>query len=75
MDDTRVHDHDDHDDTLALHHSCLGRLEALELLKAPHGCMNGYVYIGHMIEEGGEDVEVVEAVPCRRCADSRGGNQ
>jgi hypothetical protein len=63
------------DDTIDAHYSGLERLEALEILKAPHGCMNGYVYIGHMIEEGGEDVEVVEAVPCRRCADSRGGNQ
>ena len=32
----------------------------------PHACMGGYVFIGHMIEE---EVEVVEAVPCRRCLD------
>ncbi len=56
----------------------LGRLELLELLKAPHGtphgCMNGLVFIGHMAvdPETGEEAEVVEAVPCRRCADSRG---
>ncbi len=38
----------------------------------PHGCLNGYVYIGHMVEgEDGEEVETYEAVPCRRCADSR----
>ncbi len=61
----------------------LGRLELLALLKAPHGCMNGRVFIGHMVEdeETGEEAEVIEAVPCRRCASersaeaSRGGNQ
>ncbi len=32
-------------------------------------CIDGYVFIGHLVEdECGEDVEVVEAVPCRRCA-------
>jgi hypothetical protein len=66
MDTTRVHPHD-HDDTLDAHYSGLERLEALELLKAPHGCMNGLVFIGHMIEEDGEEVEVFESVPCRRC--------
>jgi hypothetical protein len=38
----------------------------------PHACIAGVVYIGHMVEgEDGEEVEVIEAVPCRRCADSR----
>ncbi len=64
---TRVHPHDD---TLEAHHSCLGRLEALEILKAPHGCYDGQVFIGHLVEEDGEEVEVFEAVPCRRCAKS-----
>jgi len=66
---SRIHDHDD---TIDAHHSCLGRLEALELLKkAPHGCYRGFVFVGRMIEdEGGEEVEVFEAVPCRRCADN-----
>ncbi len=49
----------------------------------PHGCCRGYVYIGHMAvdPETGEEVEIVEAVPCRRCASersaeaSRGENQ
>ncbi len=67
MDTTRVHD-----DTIDAHFSCLGRLEALEALealKAPHGCMNGLVYIGHLAvdPETGEEAEIVEAVPCRRC--------
>jgi len=35
----------------------------------PHGCMGGYVFIGHLVEdESGEEVEVITAVPCRRCA-------
>jgi hypothetical protein len=38
----------------------------------PHCCIAGVVYIGHLLEgEEGEDVEVITAVPCRRCADSR----
>jgi hypothetical protein len=37
--------------------------------ETPHGCIDGVVYIGHMVEdsETGDEVEVVEAVPCRRC--------
>ncbi len=49
----------------------LGRLELLALLKAPHGCMNGYVYIGHMVEdEDGDEVEVIEAIVCKRCQEA-----
>jgi hypothetical protein len=35
----------------------------------PHACLNGYVYLGYTTvdEETGEEVEQVEAVPCRRC--------
>ncbi len=64
MDTTRIHDHDD---TLDAHYSCLERLR-------PHGCMNGLVFIGHLVEdlETGEEVEVFESVPCRRCASSAG---
>ena len=37
--------------------------------EAPHGCYDGLVYIGHLVEdECGEEVEVIEAVPCQRCA-------
>jgi hypothetical protein len=38
-----------------------------------HACLNGYVYLGYTVfdEETGEEVERVEALPCRRCADSR----
>jgi len=32
-------------------------------------CYDGTVYIGHLVEdECGEEVEVFEAVPCRRCS-------
>ena len=36
----------------------------------PCACYEGLVYIGHLVEdsEAGEEVEVIEAVPCRRCA-------
>ena len=39
----------------------------------PHACLNGYVYLGYTVfdEDVGEEVERVEALPCRRCADSR----
>jgi hypothetical protein len=32
-----------------------------------HACLEGVVYVGHLVEEDGEEAEVVEAVPCRRC--------
>ncbi len=65
MDTSRIHDHDD---TVEAHHACLGRLEALAVLKAPHGCYDGLVFIGRLVEEDGEEVEVFESVPCRRCS-------
>jgi hypothetical protein len=39
----------------------------------PHACLNGYVYLAYTAvdEETGEEVERGEALPCRRCADSR----
>ena len=39
----------------------------------PHACTDGVVYIGHLVEDPGtgEETEVVDAVPCRRCTDSR----
>ena len=54
---------DDHDDTVEAHYSGLERLEG------PHACTDGVVYIGHLVEDPGtgEEVEVIEAVPCRRC--------
>jgi hypothetical protein len=37
--------------------------------EAPHGCYEGWVYLGELVEdpETGDEVEIVEAVPCRRC--------
>jgi hypothetical protein len=49
------------DDTLDAHYSGFERLR-------PHGCYEGFVYIGHIAEdESGEPVEIIERVPCRRC--------
>ena len=40
--------------------------------ETPHGCYEGVVYLGRLVEDdSGEEVEMVEAVPCRRCSDSR----
>ena len=52
------------DDTVEAHYACLER---------SHACYQGVVYIGHLVEDpgSGEEVEVIEAVLCRRCADSR----
>jgi hypothetical protein len=56
---------EDHDDTVEAHYSGLERLES------PHACTDGVVYLGHLVEDPGtgEEVEVLEAVPCRRCAE------
>ena len=37
----------------------------------PHACLDGYVYLGYTAtdEESGEEVERVEALPFRRCAE------
>ena len=54
---------EDHDDTVEAHYASLER---------PHACTDGVVYIGHLVVgDDGEEVEVVEAVPCRRCAVDR----
>ena len=43
---------------------------ALERLESPHGCIDGWVYLGFEGEdENGEHVEIIERVPCRRCED------
>ncbi len=50
------------DDTIEAHYASLER-------GVPCSCYGGYHYIGHLvIGEDGEEVEVFEAVPCRRCA-------
>jgi len=37
----------------------------------PHACLNRYIYLGYTVldEETGEEVEWIEALPCRRCAE------
>ena len=38
----------------------------------PHMCVDGYVYIGHVVEgEDGEETEQIERLPCRRCAEAK----
>jgi hypothetical protein len=51
---------EDHDDTIEAHYASLER---------PHACYQGVVYIGRVVEDPGtgEEVEVIEAVPCRKC--------
>ena len=36
----------------------------------PHACTDGIVFIGRLVVgDDGEEVEVFDAVPCRRCAE------
>jgi hypothetical protein len=39
----------------------------------PHACTDGLVFLSYTVfdETVGDEVERIEAVPCRRCADSR----
>ncbi len=34
----------------------------------PHACLEGVVFVGHLVVEDGQEVERVEGVRCRRCA-------
>ena len=53
---------EEHDDTVEAHYASLEHL---------HACLEGFVYVSHLIvAEDGEEVEVIEAVPCRRCTDA-----
>jgi hypothetical protein len=53
-----------HDDSVEAHYSCLER---------PHACTGGLVFLTYTVfdEAVGDEVERLEVVPCRRCADSR----
>jgi hypothetical protein len=63
MDTNRVPQPRHDDDTVEAHYACLER---------PHACMDGWVFLGRVLEsEHDLDGEVVEyeRVPCRRCAE------
>ncbi len=40
----------------------------------PHACSDGLVFLAHTVfdEEVGDEVERIEAMPCRRCAGEAG---
>ena len=39
----------------------------------PHACYEGVIYVRRLVEDPGtgEEAEILEVVPCRRCADGR----
>ena len=41
----------------------------------PHACLNGYIYLSYTAfdEQTGEEIERIEALPCRRCAEEARG--
>ena len=52
---------EDHDDTIETHYTSLERLGCAL-------CYDGLVFVGRLeMTEEGEEIEVVDAVPCRRC--------
>jgi hypothetical protein len=50
--------------------AAIARVKAREQEDHPHACTGGYVYLGYTAvdEATGEEVERVEALPCRRCS-------
>jgi hypothetical protein len=46
---------EEHDDTLEAHYACLER---------PCACLEGWVFVGYVGEDG---EEAIECWPCRRC--------
>jgi hypothetical protein len=64
MDTNRVPQPRHDDDSVEAHYASLER---------PHACMDGWVFLGRVVESKHDlDGEVVEyeRVPCRRCADA-----
>ena len=53
--------------------SSVFRPDPIEEDTHPHACTDGLVFLTYTVfdEEIGDEVERIEAVPCRRCADSR----
>ena len=53
---------EDHDDSIEAHYASLER---------PHACTGGWVFVGYLVAgDDGDEVEVIEAVPCRKCVAS-----
>jgi hypothetical protein len=55
---------EEQDDTVEAHYAGLER---------PHACTGGLVFLTYTVfdEAVGEEVERLEVVPCRRCADAK----
>ena len=55
---------EDHDDSVEAHYASLECLGSC-------ACLDGVVCVGHLVEDPGtgEEVEVIEAVSCRRCTE------
>jgi hypothetical protein len=60
VDTSRIHLQEMAEETVEAQHAGLERLDA------PHGCIDGWVYLGFEGEDG-EHTEEIERVPCRRC--------
>jgi hypothetical protein len=60
VDTARVHPLDQDDDTVETHYACLERMCA---------CLEGWVFIGH-VDEDGEEKEA--SYRCRRCVSEAG---
>jgi len=65
--------HTDLEVTVDTKESSVFRPESSEEDTHPHACTEGVVYLTYVVfdEEIGDEVERLEVVPCRRCADSR----
>jgi hypothetical protein len=38
----------------------------------PHACLSGWIFVGYLVEdENGDEVEVFEPVPCKRCEEGQ----
>jgi hypothetical protein len=55
---------EEHDDTIEAN-----TIEAhYASLERPHPCIEGVVYVGHLVVAvAGDEIEVIEGVPCKRC--------
>jgi hypothetical protein len=58
---------------MATQESSVFRPESAEDDTHPHACTDGLVFLTYTVfdEEVGDEVERIEAIPCRRCASER----